>query len=187
MRDDAAVTEPTDPGWIAAWPVAGRLVAGRGPSGTVLLVMRAFVLVLSTVAVGGGVAALVFGAGSQQPAIEPLTARFGISVVIGAAVIAITFIGRSGPETSGEGALALSLYQTTMRRVLAAAAIGPVGMALSWLSGDATYVIFGTGLALLLMAVAGPTAKRLNQYQAEVDDQGSDLSVLQALSRRYET
>jgi peptidoglycan/LPS O-acetylase OafA/YrhL len=150
-----------------------------------LLVLRAFVLLLAVVALGGGVIALMFGAGAEEPRIDALAARFAISLALGASVIATSFIGKEGPDVGSEAELAASLYQTTMRRVLAAAAVGPIGLLLSWLSGDGTYVIFGTGLALLLMAVAAPTGKRLKQYQSEVDDAGSDLSVMSALSRRY--
>lgn len=179
------MTEHGDPGWAAAWPVAGRFLLGRGPSGTVLLVMRALVLLLGTVAVAGGLAALVFGAGSHEPIIEPLTARIGVSAAIGAAVIAITFIGRDGPDVSSPAAVTLSVYHATMRRVIAAALVGPAGLLLSWLASDASYVVFGTGLALLLMAVAGPTSKRIAHFQREVDEAGSDISVLEALSQTY--
>ncbi len=35
------------------------------------------------------------------------------------------------------------------------------------------------------MTVGGPTSKRIAQFQAEVDEAGSDLSVLRALHRPY--
>jgi hypothetical protein len=72
-----------------------------------------------------------------------------------------------------------------MRRMLIAATLGPSGMVLSWLSGDATYVVFGTGLALLLIAVASPTSRRIEQFQSEVDEAEASLSVLDALLRPY--
>lgn len=116
---------------------------------------------------------------------DPTTARIGISAIVGAAVITISLIGKAGPETGSEARLAASLFQITMRRVLAAAAVGPGGFFLSWAAADATYVIFGSGLALLLMAVASPTSDRLDQWQTEVDETGSALSVRAALARSW--
>jgi hypothetical protein len=130
-------------------------------------------------------AALLFGAGTQEPRISSTVARILISAAMGAGAIGVSLTGTGGPDLESEGHLAVSVFTITMRRVLYAAVIGPAGLAISWLSGDGSYVIFGTGLALLFMAVAGPTSKRLAQFQSEVDDAGCDLSVIRALQRSY--
>jgi len=179
------VDEHTDPGWGPAVPVAAGIVTGRGAAGSILLVMRAGVLLLSLVSAVTAVLVLVFGAGSGAERIEPTIARIGISAAVGASVIAGTLIGRDGPALDSEGHLAVSLFQITMRRVLAAAAVGPAGLLLSWLSADASYVIFGSGLAMLLMAVASPTSSRIEQWQSDVVEAGSELSVRTALDRSW--
>ena len=177
--------QDADPGWKPAVPVAVNIVIGRGVSGSILIVMRAGVLLLSLVAAVTAVLVVVFGAGSGAERVDATVARIGISAAIGLSVIATSSIGRGGPDVDGEGSLAVSLFRITMRRVLAAAAVGPAGLLLSWLSADASYVIYGTGLAMLLMAVASPTAKRLDQLQSEVDEAGSNLSVRTALDRPW--
>ncbi len=150
------------------------------------MVMRAGVLLLTLVTAVTATAALVFGAGSDVERIGASTARIGISAGVGLSVIATVTIGRGGPDLDSESHLALSVFQITMRRVLAAAAVGPIGLLLSWLSADATYVIYGSGMAMLLMAVASPTTKRLDQLQSEVDEAGSDLSVHSAVDRSWQ-
>jgi hypothetical protein len=179
------VNELADPGWKPSVPVAVGIVRGRGATGSILLVMRAAVLLLSVVSGLTAVAVLVFGAGSGEVVINSTVARMGISAVVGAAVFATSFIGRAGPDLSDESVMAVSLFQITMRRVLAAAAVGPAGLIFSWLSADASYVIFGAGLAMLLMAVASPTARRIEQWETEVEEAGSDLSVRSALNRPW--
>ena len=59
------------------------------------------------------------------------------------------------------------------------------GLMLSWLAADASYVIFGSGLAMLLMAVAGPTSKRIDHWQFKVDEADVELSVRSALDRPW--
>ena len=81
--------------------------------------------------------------------------------------------------------MAASLFTLTLRRVVVAATVLPVGMLLSWASGDETWIIFGGGATLLLMAVAGPSRDRIEKWQDEVDEAGLEISVLGALSRRY--
>jgi hypothetical protein len=179
------MTDFTDPGWRPALPLVGRILSGRGPDGSILLVMRAGVILLGAVAVAAAIAALVFGAGTQEPRISSTVARILISAAMGGGAIGVSLTGTGGPDMDSEGHLAVSVFTVTMRRVLYAAAIGPAGLAISWLSSDGSYVIFGTGLALLFMAVGGPTSKRVAQFQAEVDEAGSDLSVIRALHRSY--
>lgn len=174
-----------DPGWKPAIPQAGRIVTGRSPEGSILVVLRAAAILLSAVAVAAGLFALVFGAGSQEPRIGSATARILISAAMGASVIGISMTGRGGPDTSSPGRLAVSVFEITIRRMLFAAALGPAGLAISWLAGDATYVVFGTGLAALLVAVASPTRRRLEQFQGDVDEAGSKLSVVASLQLPY--
>lgn len=178
------MTDVTDPGWEPAVPLIGRVVAGR-PTGSILLVMRAMVLLLGIVAAAGAAVALLAGAGSSEPLIGSTAARILLSAAMGAGAIGISLTGTGGPDADDPHHLAVSIFQITMRRVLFAAAIGPAGLAISWLAGDGSYVIFGTGLALLFMAVAGPTRKRLSQFQVEVEEAGSTLSVLEVLQRPY--
>ena len=165
--------------------MAAGIVTGRGTTGSILLVMRAGVLLLSLVAAVTAVVVLVFGAGSGGERIDATIARIGISAAVGVSVIVTSFIGRGGPDLDSEGHLAVSVFRITMRRVLAAAAVGPAGLLLSWLSADGSYVIFGSGLAMLLMAVVSPTSSRIEQWQSEVDEAGSNLSVRLALNRPW--
>jgi hypothetical protein len=174
-----------DPGWRPAFPLVGRILTGRGPDGSILLVMRASVILLGIAATASGLGALVLGAGSQQPRIDQTVARLLISLAMGLGVIGTSQVGKGGPDVNSPGHLAISVFRITMRRVLFAAAVGPAGLAISWLAGDASYVVFGTGMALLLMAVASPTLKRISAFQAEVVEAGSDLSVIETLHRPY--
>lgn len=166
-------------------PLVARILSGRGPDGSILMVMRAAVILLAAVASGAALVALVAGAGTREARIDPTVARILISLAMGVGAIGVSLTGKGGPDLDSPAHLAVSVFQITMRRVLFAAAIGPAGLVISWLSGDASYVIFGTGLALLFMAVAGPTSKRIAHFQSEVDDAGADLSVLAAVQRPY--
>lgn len=147
--------------------------------------MRAAIVLLGTVAVLAALGALVAGAGTREPVIGPTPARLVLSGALGVAVLGMSMTGTGGPDVAGPDHLAIDIFRITMRRVLFAAVLGPVGLGVSWLAGDGSYVVFGTGLALLFMAVAGPTEKRLRQFQVEVDEAGSDLDVVEALLRSY--
>lgn len=166
-------------------PLVAKILTGRTPTGSILEVMRAGVILLAGVAVTSALVALILGAGSNEPRIDATTARIAISAAMGVGAVGISLTGRAGPDVDSPGHLGVSIFQITMRRVLWAAAIGPAGLAISWLSGDGSYVVFGTGLAVLFIAVAGPTTKRISVFQTEVDEAGSDLSVLVALQRPY--
>lgn len=174
-----------DPGWRPALTLAGRIITGRGAQGSMLLVMRAAVVLLSVAAVATAVGVLVFGGGSGEASMDETTARLGLFAAVGIAAAVISLVGRGGPDVADEIHLAVFVFQVTMRRVLAAAALGPAGLVLSWLAADGTFVIFGAGVAVLLMAVVAPTADRLRQWQADVAEAGSDLSVIGALSRPF--
>lgn len=176
---------PIDPGWRPALSYAGRIATGRTPEGPILLVMRGAVVFLETAAALAGFVVLFLGAGAQEPRVGDVTARILLSIAIGLVLIAMTVIGRAGPDTADLGRLANSVFRITMRRVLVAASLTAIGMALSWTSGDAAYVLFGASLSMLLMAVASPTQRRIQQFQSEVDAAGSDLSVLEALDLPY--
>lgn len=159
----------------------------RPPDASILLVMRGAVLFLSVAGAAAAVVAIALGAGSQEPRIEEATARIVLGVAVAAGAIALAVIGRAGPDVRSRSHLAVSVFRITMLRVLATAAVQPVGLALSWASGDPAYVIFGTGAAILLMAVGGPTRDRLAKWQDEVEGRGSDLSVVAALAAPYRT
>jgi hypothetical protein len=171
--------EATDPGWRPALRAASRLVTS-GPSGSMLVVMRATVVLLCTVAGATALLALLLGAGSGEPKIDGVAAHvvLGAGVAAAAAVMALT--GRVLPE-EGPGEVAAFLFVTTQRKVLAAACVGPLGLFLSWLAADGAQVIFGVGAAVLLMAVAAPTADRIHAWQEEVDTFPEPFSVLEAL------
>jgi hypothetical protein len=179
------MADHADPGWVRALPAVLGIVTGRQPKVSILLMMRAIVLLLTLVVGGTALGVLIFGAGSDVARIDPTIARIGISAALGGSVIATSFIGRAGPDTSSEAALASDLFQISMRRALASVAVGPAGLMLSWLAADSSYVIFGSGLALLLTAVAGPSLKRIKAWEAEVAEAGSSLSVRAALDRPW--
>lgn len=175
---------PLDPGWRRAPAAAWRILTG-GPQGTILEVMRAAVVLLGTVAVVAALGALMAGAGTRDPVIGSTSARLALSGALAVAVVGMSLTGTGGPDVDGPDHLAIDVFRITMRRVLFAAALGPAGLAISWLAGDGSYVVFGTGLALLFMAVSGPTEKRLRQFQVEVGEAGSDLDVVEALQRSF--
>jgi hypothetical protein len=161
------------------------MAALRPPEGTVLVVLRAAVLALGGAGVVVGVLALVLGAGGGEPRIDDLGAQVVLGAATITAAIGIAVVGRSWEPPPSELAMASSLFTLTLRRVIVASMVLPVGMVLSWASGDETWIVFGAGATLLLMAVAGPTVDRIEKWQAEADEAGVDVSVLGALSRRY--
>lgn len=179
------MTEPVDPGWRPAIPIAIRILGLRRPSGSILIVLRAVVVFLSLAAAATAAIAILLSAGSEEPRIGEVTAQLvlGAAVIASAAVVALT--GREPPDLRSEGHLAVSLFAVTMRRVLASAAVGPVGFLLSWMAGAGSYVIFGSGAAILLMAVVAPTKARLDAWQAEVTEAGAEISVLAAVLLPY--
>jgi hypothetical protein len=149
------------------------------------MVLRAAVFAMGGAAVLAAAIALVFGAGAGEPRIDDLGAQLVLGGATISAAVGIAIVGRSWQPPPTDQAMAASLFTLTLRRVVVAATVLPVGMLLSWTSGDETWIIFGGGATLLLMAVAGPTRDRIEKWQAEVDEAGVDVSVLGALSRRY--
>jgi len=179
------MTQELDPGWRPALGVAFGILGFRRPTGSILIVLRAAVVFLSvSAAVMAGIA-VVLSAGSAEPRIGEVTAQLvlGAAVIASASVTALT--GRESPDLRSPGHLAVWLFRVTMRRVLASAAVGPVGFLLSWMAGAGSYVIFGSGAAILLMAVVAPTVTRIESWQAEVTGTGSDIVVLEALLFPY--
>jgi hypothetical protein len=179
------MSDLVDPGWRPAVPMALRILGLRRPSGSMLVVLRASIVFLCGAAGIIGVVAVVLSAGSSEPRISGVTAQIilGGAVIAAAAVISMT--GRESPDLRSVGHLAVWLFAVTMRRVLAAAAVGPVGFLLSWMAGAGSYVIFGSGAAILLMAVVAPTRDRIASWQAEVTETGSELVVLEGLLLPY--
>ena len=161
------------------------MAALRPPEGTVLIVLRAAVLALGGAAVLVAVMALVLGAGGGEPRIGDVEAQLVLGGATITAAIGIAVVGRSWEPPATEQAMASSIFTLTLRRVIVASIVLPVGMVLSWASGDETWIIFGAGATLLLMAVAGPSRDRLEKWQDEVTAAGIDVSVMAALSRRY--
>jgi hypothetical protein len=171
--------EPVDPGWRPAVRLALRLLR---PTGTVsvLMVMRSSTVLLGGVAGLAGLIALLLGAGASSPRMDPVSAQVLLAGAVIAAASVMAVHGRVLPEVEPRR-LAWFLFTTTQRKVMAAAAVGPAGMLLSWLSADGTMVIFGVGVAILLMMVAAPTALRIRAWQDEVDAFTKPYSVLGAL------
>jgi hypothetical protein len=172
-----------DPGWRPAVALAGRIALLRRPQGSILTVLRATVVFLAVAPGLIAVLVLLLGAGSRSPQIEQITAQIALFAAVGLAATAIALIGREHPDDESELRLAAWVFRTTMRRVLAAAAVGPVGLLLSWMAGDGAWVIYGAGASIVLISIAAPTASRLQAWQEDIGEEG--LSVLQALQRRY--
>ncbi|HEX9978408.1 MAG TPA: hypothetical protein VGB41_07270 [Acidimicrobiia bacterium] len=179
------MTTPADPGWRPSIPVAVRILGLRRPSGSILIVMRAAIMFLSAAAAITAVVAVILSAGSEEPRISELTAQIVLGAAVIAAASAIAVSGREPLDVRSEGHLAVWLFAITMRRVLASAAVGPVGFLLSWMAGEGSYVIFGSGAAILLMAVVAPTSDRLQAWQTEVSEAGSQIVVLTAVLMPY--
>jgi hypothetical protein len=178
--------EPVDPGWRPAARSAAALLVGRRPATSILEVMRGSIVLLSAAAGTAALIALVLGAGSGEPRIDRVAAQVLLGAGVIAAATVMATVGRILPEVD-PSRLAVFLFVATQRKVLAAAAVGPLGLILSWLAADGALVIFGMGTSILLMAVAAPTADRIRIWQEEVDTFEHPYSVLGALLRSYET
>lgn len=172
----------TDPGWRPAVALAARIALLRPPDGPILIVMRAAVVFLAGASVTTAVLVLVFGGGSGEARVDEVTAQIILFAAVGAAAVVTALGGRESPDTRSEGLLAAWIFRVTMLRVVAAALVGPVGLLLSWSAADGAWVIYGTGAAILLMLVVGPTRRRIVAFQDEVGDEGD---VLAALLRPY--
>ena len=175
--------DPIDPGWGPAFPIALGILALRRPSGSILIVMRAAVLVVE---IATAFLAVVAGLLSLEEAGRGEVAARG---VLGAAILAATAVivvtGREPLDLQTEGHLGAALFTVTMRRVVAAAAVGAVGLLLSWVAGTGWYAVFGTVAVMVLLVVVAPTRLRLKTWQAEVTAAGSEFVVLKALSIPY--
>ena len=147
-----------------------------------LLVLRSAVTFLSVASVITAVAVLTLGGGSGEPRIEEVTAQIMLFAAVGLAATVIAFASREPPDDRSAGHLSVWAFRVTMRGVLAAAAVGPVGLLLSWSAGNGVWVIYGAGASILLMFVVAPTARRLAAWQTEVRD---DMDVLAALLTPY--
>lgn len=176
---------PGDPGWRPALPVALRIVGWRRPSGSILIVLRATAMFLGAAAAVTAVLGVILSAGADEPRVAEVTARLVLGAAVGAAVLVAAVTGRESPDLRSPGHLAVWLFGVTIRRLLAAAAVGPVGFLLSWMAGSAAYVVVGAGAAMLLIAVVAPTADRLRTWQSDITEAGSDIVVLEALGMPY--
>lgn len=172
----------TDPGWRPAIGLAVRIALLRPPEGAILIVMRAAVVFLGVATAVTAVLVLTFGAGSGEARIGDATAQLVLFAAVGAAAILIAISGREAPDTRTEGLLAAWIFRVTLLRVVASAAVGPVGLLLSWSAGDGAWVIYGAGAAILLMLVVGPTRRRIAAFQEEV---GEEIDVIAALMHPY--
>lgn len=174
-----------DPGWRPGLKVAGQILALQRPTGTILEVLRGSVIFLMAASVAIAVTVVALGAGANEARIEETTARIALFGAVGLAAVAIAWVDREGIDDRSPSHFAVGAFTTTMRKVLSAAAVGPVGLILSWASGDASYVIFGTGASLLLMTVGGPTRRRVETWVAEVQESDVGFDVLDALGAPY--
>ncbi len=89
-------------------------------------------------------------------------------------------IGRGGPPSGP--AFAAWAFQTLLRRMVAVVLLGPVGLALSSFAADPVWIVYGSAAAVVLIAVVGPTVRRLEAWQEDVDE---GFSVLEALMAPY--
>lgn len=174
-----------DPGWRPAIRVATQVLLLRRPEGSIIDVLRGSVIFLATASVVVAVVVVVLGAGADEPRIDETTARIGLFVGVGLAGVAIAWVDREALDVRSPGHFAVEAFTTTMRKVLSAAAVGPVGLVLSWASGDASYVLFGTGASLLLMAVGGPTKRRVQAWRDEVEEADAGFDALDAIGAPY--
>jgi len=171
-----------DPGWRPAFALAVRIAMLRPPQGPVLMVLRATVAFLCVASGAIALLVLLLGGGSGDARIEEATAQIVLFAAVGLAAAVIAVTGRESPDDRSPGHLAVWVFRITMRRLLAAAAVGPVGLLLSWSVADGAWVIYGAGASILLMLVVAPTVRRIAAWQEEV---GGELGVLDALLRPY--
>lgn len=176
------MTGRQDPGWRPAIRLAGRIAALRSGSAEVLTVMRAAAVFLGAAAVISALIALLLTGAAGDPRIETLTAQIVMAAAIGVSAAAGAWAGRGGVGDREGPALAIWLFRTTMRRMLFSAAVGPVGLFVSWYSADRVWIIYGTGAAVILISLVAPTTHRIAAWQ---DDAAEGVSVLDALLLRY--
>jgi hypothetical protein len=162
--------------------LAARIALLRAPVGPVLLALRAAVAFLCFASGATAFFVLLLGGGSGEVRIEEVTAQIMLFTAVGLAAVVIAVTGREPPDDRSPGHLAVWVFRITMRRLLAAAAVGPVGLLLPWSAADGVWVIYGAGASILLMLVVAPTARRIAAWQAEI---GDELDVLAALLRPY--
>ncbi len=176
------MTPTTDPGWRPAFLLALRIALLQPPNGPVLLVLRSAVAFLCVASGITAIAVLLLGGGSGEPRIEEVTAQIVLFAAVGLAATVIAFASREPPDERSAGHLSVWAFRVTMRGVLAAAAVGPVGLMLSWSAADGAWVIYGAGTSILLMLVVAPTTRRIAAWQKEV---GEETDVLAALLTPY--
>jgi hypothetical protein len=162
--------------------LALQIASLRSARASILTVMRATAVFLGVAAVFASLVALILSGGVDEARIEPLAAQVVMWGSVGVAAAGIVFIGRGGFGLLAGGALAVWLFRVTMRRMLVAAAVGPVGLFVSWYSADRVWVIYGAGAAVVLISLVGPTTRRLQAWQEEAAD---GVSVLEALLLPY--
>lgn len=162
--------------------LALRIVGRRPPAAPILVVMRAAVVFLCAGAFVAGSLVLILGGGSGTPRLDDLGAQLLLFAGIGAAALVISLRGREPADDRSPGHLAVWAFRTTLQQVMAAAAIGPLGVLLTWLAADPVWVIYGTGVAILMMAVVAPTARRVAHWQEEID---APIDVMAALMAPY--
>jgi hypothetical protein len=157
----------------------------RPPEGSVLIVLRAGALAFGGAAVIAALFALLFGAGGGSQRLGDLEAQLVLGGATITSAVGIALVGRSWEPPPREQALAAAVFTLVLRRLVVASMVLPVGLVLSWSTGDETWIIFGAGATLLLMAVAGPSSDRIDRLQEQVEEAGVDLSVRRVLSRPY--
>ena len=172
----------TDPGWRPAFRLAVGIALLRPPAGPVLLVLRSTAVFLSIASGITAITVLALGGGSGEPRIQEVTAQIVLFAAVGLAAAVIAVASREPPDDRSAGHLSVWAFRVTMRGLLAAAAVGPMGLLLSWSAGNGVWVIYGAGASILLMLVVAPTARRLAAWQTEV---GAEMNVLAALLTPY--
>jgi hypothetical protein len=174
-----------DPGWRPAFGVAARIVTFRRPRGSMLIVLRAAVVFLSLGPVVTAGLAVVLTRGGGTSHVSNTTARIVLVGAVVAALAVIVATRAEQPDLRGPGNLALWLFVSTMRRILAGAAVGPIGFLLSWMGRTGTHAIVGSVAAIVLIVASAPTARWVEEWQAKVTEARAGIDVIDALSLPY--
>ncbi len=174
-----------DPGWRPAAGTALRILTFRRPAGSLLTVLRAAVLFLCGAAAATGVLGVILTSGGGEPRIGATTARIVLAAAVVAAVSVAVAARAEPPDLRGPGNLGLWLFVTTLRRVLAAAAVGPIGFLLSWMGRTGIHAVVGSIAAIAMLVATAPTARWIRGWQERVTEGRSNIDVLDALSLPY--
>ena len=176
-------TEP-DPGWRDAVAAARRIALLRPVDATLLITLRGitvFGLVTSLMLVP---VSWLASAGVEEPSTNRTAASVLVAVVVIGAGLSL-LLATQRPDVSGTVQLAAFAFRVTVFRVILGAAIGGAGLITAFLSGSPVLGIVGTAAAVVLIALAAPTAGRVDAWQDAIDETDSPLSVREVLDASF--